>query len=158
MEKEIKIIPPEGFEIDKKNSTFECIKFKPIKKDLTYEDVCKGIFTVPYYYINKYGIIKNYGLDHGICCQDCSISENQLKKVLAINQLMNIAKYYNEDWEPDWNDSDSEKFYINYYKGRYEIDSLYTTNCGGVYFKNMEDAQAVIDNPNLQDILDTIFK
>ena len=30
--KEIKITPPEGFEIDKENSTFDCIKFKPIKK------------------------------------------------------------------------------------------------------------------------------
>ena len=28
MEKELKIVPPEGYEIDKENSTFECIKFK----------------------------------------------------------------------------------------------------------------------------------
>lgn len=27
--KELKIIPPEGFEVDKEASTFECIKFKP---------------------------------------------------------------------------------------------------------------------------------
>lgn len=32
MEKEVKIIPPDGYEIDKENSTFECIKFKEIKK------------------------------------------------------------------------------------------------------------------------------
>lgn len=30
--KEIKIVPPEGYEIDKENSTFECVKFKPIDK------------------------------------------------------------------------------------------------------------------------------
>lgn len=30
--KEIKIIPPEGFEIDREHSTFECIKFKPVAK------------------------------------------------------------------------------------------------------------------------------
>ena len=30
--KEIKIVPPEGYEIDKENSTFECVKFKPIGK------------------------------------------------------------------------------------------------------------------------------
>lgn len=30
MEKEIKITPPDGYEIDKENSTFYCIKFKPI--------------------------------------------------------------------------------------------------------------------------------
>jgi len=33
MEKEIKITPPDGYEIDKENSTFECIKFKPIEKN-----------------------------------------------------------------------------------------------------------------------------
>jgi len=33
--KELKIIPPEGFEIDKDNSTFDCIKFKPINKSYT---------------------------------------------------------------------------------------------------------------------------
>lgn len=32
MEKEIKITPPEGYEIDKENSTFDCIKFKPVAK------------------------------------------------------------------------------------------------------------------------------
>ena len=30
--KEVKIECPEGYEIDKENSTFECIKFKPIKR------------------------------------------------------------------------------------------------------------------------------
>lgn len=30
--KEIKIVPPEGYEIDKENSTFECVKFKRIIK------------------------------------------------------------------------------------------------------------------------------
>lgn len=44
--KEIKINIPKGYEIDKENSTFECIKFKP-KKDisnLTYEKVCMRLF------------------------------------------------------------------------------------------------------------------
>lgn len=30
--KELKITPPEGYEVDKENSTFDCIKFKPINK------------------------------------------------------------------------------------------------------------------------------
>ena len=34
--KELKIQVPEGYEIDKENSTFECIKLKSIKKDITY--------------------------------------------------------------------------------------------------------------------------
>ena len=43
--KEIKINIPEGYEMDKENSTFECIKFKPIKKELTYEDVAEELFS-----------------------------------------------------------------------------------------------------------------
>lgn len=29
-EKELKVVPPKGYEIDEENSTFECIKFKPM--------------------------------------------------------------------------------------------------------------------------------
>ena len=32
MEKELKIVPPEGYEIDKEHSTLGCIKFKPVVK------------------------------------------------------------------------------------------------------------------------------
>lgn len=42
--KEMKIVPPEGYEIDKENSTFEIVRFKPIKKALTYEEVVKELF------------------------------------------------------------------------------------------------------------------
>jgi len=31
MEKEVKIVPPEGCEVDRENSTFDCIKFKLIQ-------------------------------------------------------------------------------------------------------------------------------
>lgn len=44
--KELKIQVPEGYEIDKENSTFECIKFKHIKKDITYEDICNNLFII----------------------------------------------------------------------------------------------------------------
>lgn len=33
MTREIKITPPVGFEIDRENSTLECIKFKPVVKE-----------------------------------------------------------------------------------------------------------------------------
>lgn len=46
MAREIKITPPEGYEIDKVNSTFDCIKFKPVAKrwrDERYEEI-KGFY------------------------------------------------------------------------------------------------------------------
>ena len=50
--KELKIQAPEGYEIDKENSTFECIKFKSIKKNITYEDICNNLL-ISGYYINN---------------------------------------------------------------------------------------------------------
>ena len=38
MEKEVRIQVPEGMEIDKENSTFECVKFKPIEKKRWRDD------------------------------------------------------------------------------------------------------------------------
>lgn len=46
--KEVKIQAPEGYEIDKENSTFECIKFKPIKRYITYGDVRNIILMTQY--------------------------------------------------------------------------------------------------------------
>lgn len=43
--KEVKIQAPEGYEIDKENSTFDCVKL--IKKD-----VCEKIFSNNVFYIN----------------------------------------------------------------------------------------------------------
>lgn len=90
--KELKIQAPKGYEIDKENSTFERIIFKPTKKDITYGDVCNNIFNIR----NK---------DTG-------------------------DVYHLKGW-------------------------LYGLI---VLFNKKEDAQAVIDNPNFREILDTIYK
>ena len=47
MNKEIKITAPEGYEIDKENSTFECIKFKEIENK--YPTSVKEISNRQYY-------------------------------------------------------------------------------------------------------------
>lgn len=36
----MKIIPPDGYEVDKENSTFECIKFRSVKPK-TWEEFCE---------------------------------------------------------------------------------------------------------------------
>ena len=55
--KELKIQAPEGYEIDREESTLDCIKFKPIKKIITYKDVCNELFKHSYYFINEHGLI-----------------------------------------------------------------------------------------------------
>ena len=128
---------PEGMEIDLKNSDLAkgIVKFK--KKDITYDDILQECPT------NFSGLrVRNHCLD----------------KILAISQLMNIAKYYNGDWEPNWSDPSVYKYFIicagNIYKVDYNCKSIYNN----IYFKNKKDAQAVINNPNFRNILDAIYK
>ena len=130
---------PEGMEIDLENSDLAkgIVKFK--KKDITYENVEDAL---------KLG--KN--------CKSIIINESNVSKLVASSKLMNIAKYYNKDWKPDWNNSDKSKYYIRYNTGTYAVDCNYTYNYGNIFFKNKKDAQAVIDNPNFRDILDAIYK
>ena len=130
---------PEGMEIDLENSDLAkgIVKFK--KKDITYENVEDAL---------KLG--KN--------CKSIIINESNASKLVASSKLMNIAKYYNKDWKPDWNNSDKSKYYIRYNTGTYAVDCNYTYNYGNIFFKNKKDAQAVIDNPNFRSILDVIYK
>ena len=128
---------PEGMEIDLENSNLAkgIVKFK--KKDITYDDILQA-------YTIRYGSIV--------------VSSSNIDKLLAISKLMDIAKYYNGDWKPDWNNLNYCKYYIICNNGIYAVDYSYIYIYSNIYFKNKEDAQAVIDNPNFRDILNTVYK
>ena len=132
---------PEGMEIDLENSDLAkgIVKFK--KKDITYENVEDAL---------KLG--KN--------CKSIIINESNASKLVALSKLMNIAKYYNGDWNPNWGSLMESKYYI-YYSTRsntYGVSNTSSTNYGNIYFRLYKDAKAVIDNPNFRDILDAIYK
>ena len=150
---------PEGYEIDKENSTFECIKFKPIKKYLTYKEVAEKLNKDTCFFIAK-GKIQSYAQYASYDNPGVANSYRQIEKILAINQLMNIAKYYNGDWKPDWSNSKENKFCIkfDYHKDRLYVDYNNSIGAGDVFFKNSEDARAVINNPNFRDTLDVVYK
>lgn len=147
--KEMKIQVPAGYEIDKENSTLECIKFKP-KKKATYEDIQNMLYETKK---RKYAICyaeygdrlfdwkPNYldGLD------DC-VTKNQVLKLLAINKLMNVAKYLNEGWVPNWG-NENDKYFIYYspYGRTLSIDHTTCYNQGLVYFKSEELAKRAIE-------------
>ena len=156
--KECKIQAPEGYEIDKENSTLECIRFKPIKKDITYEDICNMLR--PSYFIGSFGnpCRNNFLSANKITDRNCSTNEKQLERLLALNQLLNIAEYYNIK-HSEQNDCPYCITFEDEYG--YIVRQYDTKDCYyGVIalFNNNDDAQAVIDNPNFRKILDTIYK
>ena len=129
---------PDGMEIDLQNSNFDTgvIKFK--KKELTYKDIQDSVGKYPTFTF---------------------VTPRNRLKLNAINMLMDIAKYYNGDWKPNWSDIKEDKYSILCWENNY-----YDIGCNGkacknvIFFKNKEDAQAVIDNPHFRGILDAIFK
>lgn len=156
--KELKIQVPKGYEIDKENSTFECIKFKPIKKDITYGDVCERIFDDNGFYILEVGGIKEAASLFYNDDKNNATNRKQLERILALNQLLNIAEYYNKQ-----NPKQGDNPYCitldevnEYQEGAYDLS--YTSFGLVALFNRKENAQAVIDNPNFREILDTIYK
>ena len=93
MNKEIKIVPPPDYEIDKENSTLECIKFK--LKELTYENIAKELFYLkPTYFANANG--RTIGVSTSTYADyadpNNAFSEKQCKKLLALNKLNTSIK------------------------------------------------------------------
>ena len=119
---EFKIQVPEGMEIDRENSTFECIKFKP--KELTYQEISKKF------------------------PKSSSVSTNgrHLSKLLIIRQLLEVADYLNGDWNPDWNDINQPKYFISYnVSKKIFVDACYYVNYGIVCFSSKENAEKAIN-------------
>lgn len=118
-------------------------------KTFTYEDVCKELFQGGYFYIDLRGRI--HSID-GICESDYTdennaISKYQLEKLLAINKLVNVAKYLNDGWEPDWNNTLEYKYFIYYDSStcKFEVSDRRVVQFSIVYFKSSELAKKAID-------------
>ena len=122
MKTDFKIQVPEGMEIDRENSTFECIKFKP--KELTYIEISKKFPKNP----------------------SVSVNAKHFLKLLIIRQLLEVADYLNGDWKPDWNDRNQLKYYIlyNYEKNIFEIEYCRYINSELIYFSSIENAEKAI--------------
>lgn len=137
---------PNGYVIDKDNSDLDkgIIRFK--RKWLTLEQLHNIMRenNISMYYDNCMNFAPN--------------------KLLSLANLMDIARYFNGDWEYNIT-KENVGYAIAYYKfvaeAHYsvcEIDNSVYTYYGNPVFKNEADAQYVIDNPNFRDILDNIFK
>jgi hypothetical protein len=156
--KEIKIQIPEGYEIDKENSTFDHVKFKSIKKNITYKDICEYLFkNKNSFYITNFGGIDNYLCVQTVMDKNNAPNRKQLTKVLALNQLLNIAKYYNR-----LHSTTNYPVTIGYntVSNVYYIIGASTKFLQGIkaIFNSREDVKAVINNPNFREILDAIYK
>lgn len=136
--KEMSIVAPEGYEVDKKASTFEKIVFKKIEKySKTWEEFCernKIIDKNECYIGNESGVHTplTAGAIHQPFKRDADFDKNFIpskfaKPMLALMQLLTIReKEYTRGWEPDWNNDKEDKYTIDTYNSHITIN--YYTN------------------------------
>lgn len=132
-----------------------------MKIDLENSDLAKGIIK----FRDKWLTLERI---HGSAKEDCyltnrcGIKDYHNNKLVAIANLMDIARYFNGDWNYNAND-DKTMGYAIYYSTHgvyhYTAFSPQTSVYYGIpMFKNKDDAEYVITNPNFRSILDAIYK
>lgn len=141
MEKELKIVPPEGYEVDKENSTFECIKFKPIKKELpkTWEEFCENHPVKPgecYIGSGAYSDITKITSENVRKALPMTMlpSLEDAKAMLALCKLIQLRDCYNDGWQPDWS-VEYDKSCIEAFEGKIGI-ATHTVSARILTFKS----------------------
>lgn len=170
-------------EIPKDNSKYEYYKISPLwvynnptqlrpievvlpnghEIDVESSDLSKGIIRFRRKWLTIEQLYKLAKENNHITHRD-SIKHFSDTKLVALANLMDIAKYFNGYWEYNVTKEDVG-YAIAYYKFVEEphysvckIENSVYTYYGNPVFKNEADAQYVIDNPNFRDVLDVIFK
>lgn len=142
----IELVLPNGHEIDVESS-----------------DLSKGIIRFRRKWLTIEQLYKLAEENNHVTHRD-SIKHFSDNKLVALVNLMDIARYFNGYWEYNITKGDVG-YAIVYYKfveephySVYKIENPVYTYYGNPVFKNEADAQYVINNPNFRDILDMIFK
>ena len=91
MEKELKIIPPIGYDIDRQKSTFEKIIFKKIPENpKTWEDYCSLMKGKTVYYTNCNNITVSGFSD----AHDKFVTKKRAEQFIALGKLLQLRDYW----------------------------------------------------------------
>lgn len=151
--KTLKIEIPNGFEIDKENSTFEQIVFKEFKKELpkTWEELPKTweeLKKVKGFFINHNSSIHTiHKIDTNYDNKNIFATRQQAQASIALAQLSQLREVYRNGWVPDWNDYES-KYIIDFIGNEintptYEISNAFLSfqdeETRDLFLKNFKD-------------------
>jgi hypothetical protein len=141
--KEMKIQIPEGYEIDEKNSTFKCIKFKKIPQNYpTYKDLKK----VSGYFIVIDGISKT--MDSDLKVRKIVFKEERhAKMAMAAAQISQLMPYYGGEIIPDEYYSGIIHYRIEHNGMRSDFEIIETNRHNNLLeFHTKEQASAFVEN------------
>ena len=149
MEKEINIVAPEGFEIDRENSTLDCIRFKPIEKKRWRDDENAKIEG---YYIHSFSDILPSCACNSPSNYNVFATEKQAKSALAmarISQIMaNDERFGGVVTDEEWEKREIVKYVIKregnhiittYYYYFHHLLAFHTPEQRDLFFEENED-------------------
>ena len=111
----------------------------------TYDDIAKTLFLdKETHYVTKQGTIGSVDKLKSLweCPNNCT-TRQQAEKLLAMNKIMNVAKYFNGDWNPVFN-KNKINWTVQWYEDRLVIAGYKYTNASYVYFKSKETTEQAI--------------
>lgn len=157
-EKSLKIQIPEGYEIDKKNSTFSYIKFKKLKSE--YPKSWREAFVgnnISGYWIGSSGEIRVANRTALRDDKNTFKYEEQAESALAYAQLTQLMALpcFNGDWKPKWTNNSEKKYSITFYNGKYDIEYTYIRHFF-LAFQSEEKAKIFLEL--YKDLIDVFFQ
>ena len=145
--KELKIQIPEGYEIDKENSSFEKIVFKKKEntKPRSWEEYCKNNESKEVWYVNEDSNIGGCHLMYRPISKDKNTlpTKELAEAFLAMMQLMSLRQAWIGDWKPNFYMNMASNWGIGYEPniGVFCIENHCRTNGGGLTFPTEEMAE-----------------
>ena len=108
---------PEGYEIDKEQSTFENIVFKKkLEYPKTWKEFCEQYPNIEdEYYISGNSVIYHVvsGVRNAVDEANLFKTKKEAEAFLTLIKLHRLRQAYIGDWKPDWSDS-SKKYVLVY--------------------------------------------
>lgn len=155
--KTLEIVAPEGYEIDKENSTFEKIVFKPVEKSWRSQESDGFEYTSIFpnmngYYISDFSHILKTRAFHNVVNRNLFATEKQAKSALAMAQIsqimVNDPRFGGTITDEEWENSKLPKFVICKYSNniwrdihyeRYAFLAFHTSNQRDLFLKENMD-------------------
>ena len=149
--KELKIEVPKGYEIDKENSTFECIKFKKKQEIKTWNDLCEAGAISDEIRLSGYYIYDDSNIDmvHRLLVNNQNrnvfLTEKEAKSARAAAMISQLMPYYGGAITDSWRDACVNKFTIKRIGGLVKF-GVTMTEYSFLAFKTYEYRESFYNN------------
>jgi len=143
--KTLKINVPDGYEIDKEQSTFENIVFKEIKKGLpkSWEEIEK----LQGFFVSSGSRVRMTSDNAQIIEHNRNIfaTKEQAEASIALAQLSQLREVYRQGWKPDYESDAQEKWCVRFYANDEQVEFCSIANYF-LSFQSKKIAEQFLEN------------